>query len=131
MRKISFTLIAGIIALTGLTVCAETASAANATPRCMTLREWRAIKDANTTDNWKGAPTRAQVTKIVGYAGRKSQTTYYSDGTIDFGVEYRKCGRHESWDTADLWFDTHVIYDANDNAIGVDRTPRVYAKGPF
>jgi hypothetical protein len=104
MRKLVIALIAGIIAVSGLAISVAPAEAAVKNSRnCMTLKEWRKIKDNDTM-------SRARVAQIVGNRGKKDgPTTYNSDGTVYFSVDFRKCGR-PSYDYTWLSFSTEVKY---------------------
>jgi hypothetical protein len=103
MRKLTLALIAGVIAIAGLTLTTGTANAAVASPRCITKAEWRLIKPGM---------TRAQVTRIVDYPGRVTSRMIYGDGwSTDIDVEYRQCRadgtRAASWNTTWMSFDNY------------------------
>ena len=89
-----------------ISLAAAPANADTGSPKCMTLSEWRKIKTNNTM-------SRPQVKRIVGYDGRKGRVSHYSDGTIDFYVDYRLCGkdkRPHPYLTTFLAFETEVTY---------------------
>jgi hypothetical protein len=151
MRKLLLGLVAVLTVAAPVALIAAPANADPGSPKCMTLREWRKVKEGQ---------SQAEVKRITGITGKKSRTSHYSDGTIDFSVEYSQCNRQgrPSGYTTSLYFATEVTYGAyvwdpyNDYVCdynydychwvganvwdeyepnGVTRTPEVTYKGMF
>jgi len=122
--KHSMAVLATVTMVLGLTaVVASPAQAANASPGCVTYREWKYKMH-------KGM-TRAQVYAAVGTNGTVTSYSEYSDGEKDWDVDYRQCNRYgnpaASWHTTWLAF-SNLTYDRNYNNVW-HRPPIVTYKG--
>ena len=109
MKKSLLGLVATAAIAAPITLVATPAQADAGSPKCMTLREWRKIKDNDTM-------SRAKVRQITGIYGKVTNRAYYSDGTAEFDVDYRQCLRSgrpaPAYNTVWLSFDNyHYSWD--------------------
>ncbi len=104
MRKIILGLVAATAVAAPLAFNAAPAQADAGSPKCMTLNEWRKIKDNDTM-------SRAKVKQITGIYGKVTNRSYYSDGTAAIDVDYRQCLRNgrpaPAYNTVWLNFDNY------------------------
>ena len=101
-KRIIGIIMATMVAVGLATTVAGSASAEtpDKTPHCLTKTEWQRIH--------KGM-TRAQVTRIAGFAGRLDDYTLWGDGTKSTWVNYRQCLPNGK--PAAAWSYTFMQYD--------------------